>query len=251
MTCPKCAWPLYGVPPLCPGCGYPILEDDRTVRLAFEGDAIEFGGWVLLSILSAIVVVPLAWTLAAAGRWFCRNIRLVGDLTVAFAGTGPEILGWIVLSFLLSLPIDVVQAVHGPTFLLVIFAIVAFFLQPLIHLLILRWIVDKLELNRGPRLHFDGTYATYLGYHVLISLSIITVIGWAWVVASYYAWVAEQTRGDGVAIHCDASGWDVLWRTVAALLGSIPIVTIPWVWLWYCRWLVSCVTLTRGVTPRD
>src|SRR5271157_4854423 len=59
VICPNCAAPLTGAPPLCPRCGHPILEDDRTIRLSFDGDAVEALGWFLLFILSAIVVIPL------------------------------------------------------------------------------------------------------------------------------------------------------------------------------------------------
>jgi hypothetical protein len=251
MTCPNCAAPLPGAPALCPRCGHPILEDDRTVRLSFEGGTIEFVGWLILAILSAIVVIPLAWTLAAMGRWFRRNLRLNGGLTVAFNGTGPEILGWMALSALLFLPLLTLRGVHGFPFFFFPFAIASFFLSPLVHLLIVRWIASKLELSSGQTLHFDGSYAAYLGYHVLIGFSFITIIGWAWVVSWYYSWVADHTRGEGIAFHCDASGWDVLWRTVVAALGSIPLVTIPWMKMWYARWLVSCVSFTLGATAVD
>jgi len=42
MICRNCAGPLSGVPALCPRCGHPILEEDRTFRFSFEGDTIEF-----------------------------------------------------------------------------------------------------------------------------------------------------------------------------------------------------------------
>ena len=36
----------------------------------------------------------------------------------------------------------------------------------------------------------------------------------------------------------------MLWRSLAAVLFSLPILTIPWAKLWYTRWLVSQVTIT-------
>ena len=106
----------------------------------------------------------------------------------------------------------------------------------------------KLELSGGPPLHFDGPYRGYLGYQILIGISFLTIIGWGWAIASYYRWVAENTHGKGIAIRCDAEGWDVLWRTVVAIIGSIPLLTIPLMCMWYVRWLVSTIALTRGVT---
>lgn len=212
---------------------------------------MELLGWILLSILSAILVIPLAWTTAAICRWFCRNLRFSDGTTVSFTGTGPEILGWMLLSVFLSVPGFMVHAFHTPTLLQLPWQIGGFFLGPLINLFILRWLVRNLRLSSGPPLDFDGSYAGYLGYQILIGLSVLTIIGWAWVMASFYNWMAEHTRGKGIAFHFNGTGWEILWRIVAAVLGSIPIVTIPWIWMWYTRWLVSCVTITRGAGGFD
>ena len=245
MLCPNCAARLPGNTVLCPACGYPILEVDRTVDADFVGDAWDFAGWCILSLLSAVLIVPLAWVLAAMGRWFCRNLQLSSGETVAFAGTGPEILGWMALSLLLELPGSVISRIHDAVPAAIIWAITAFFLQALINLAILRWIIRKIVLSNGPNLHFDGGYVDYIGFHVFIGLSFLTIIGWGWALAAYWRWLAANTRGDGISIHCDAGGWDVFWRTVAAVLGCVPVVTIPLVCMWYARWVVSCITLTR------
>jgi uncharacterized membrane protein YjgN (DUF898 family) len=251
VICPNCAGPLSGAPALCPRCGHPILEEDRTFRFSFEGDTVEFFGWCVLLLVSALAVVPLARTVAAIGRWFCRNLKLRDNTTVGFSGTGLEILGWLVLSVLVSAPPSVIHRAHPPLVLAVVLGIATLVLGLWISLLRLRWAVRKIELSSGQELNFDGSYAGYVGYHVLLGLSGITIIGWAWVKASYYGWLAEHTRGKDVALRCQVEGWDVLWRTVMAVVCSIPIVTIPWAWMWYHRWLVSTVTLTRGVSMAD
>jgi len=251
MICPNCAASLEGAPPLCPRCGHPILEDDRTVALSFDGEPVEALGWMLLSIVSAIVIVPLAWTLAAFGRWFCRHLHFSDGTAVAFTGEALEVLGWMALTALLSLPNGLLSVMHSPVPVLVVFEIGMVFVAVQVQLSILRWIVRHLELSKGPELHFSGSYSGYLGYHVLIAVSVLTIIGWAWALASYYGWVADHIRGKGVAFRCEVEGWDVLWRMVAAILGSIPILTIPWVWTWYTRWLASNISMTRGAGVGD
>ena len=251
MTCPECAAPLPGAPALCPRCGSPILEDDRTIPIAFEGDTLEFAGWLVLCLLSALLIVPLAWTVVGMARWFCRNLRLRGKETVSFEGTGGELLVWIFLLAVLPVPVIALAVTRAPKLLYVPFAIAISFLIPMVHLLILRWIASRLVLTAGPTLRFDGSYWGYFGYQVLLSIVSPTVIGWAWVLAPYYRWLADHTRGEGIRVRCGAGGWDILWRTAAASIGSVPLVTIPWMCVWYARWLVSCISFTRGVTEID
>ena len=251
MICPNCAAPLTGASPLCPRCGHPILEDDRTVRLSFDGDVVEVLGWFLLFIVSAIVVIPLAWTMAAFCRWFGRNLRFSDGTTAEFTGTGPEVLGWILLSVLVSAVSRIPGWLHADTIVQILVGLPGFFVGVLIDLYILRWLVSSIRLSSGPPLEFDGDYAGYLGYHFLIALSVLTIIGWAWVLAGYSQWLAEHTRGKDIAIRFQGTGWEILWRTVLAVLGSLLIVTIPWMWTWWTRWVVSCVTMTReAALPR-
>ncbi len=237
---------------LCPRCGQPLLEDERTAALSFDGDPVEALGWGLVTILSAILIVPLAWALAGFGRWFCRNLHFSDGGTVAFTGVGLEILGWMALSALLSLPNGILARVDsGDVPLEIVLDIGMFFLGVLVSLSIVRWVVRHLALSSAPPLHFDGSYGGYLGYHVLLGISVLTIVGWAWVLASYYGWLADHTRGNRIAFGCHVEGWDILWRTVAAILGSIPILTIPWVWTWYTRWLASNIRMTRGAIAAD
>ena len=42
------------------------------------------------------------------------------------------------------------------------------------------------------------------------------------------------------------SAWEILWRGVVTLLGSILIITIPWMAVWYLKWFVSNTTIERS-----
>jgi hypothetical protein len=251
VICPNCAARLDGAPPLCPRCGHPILEDDRTTRIDFDGGAVEALGWLLLALVSAIVIIPFAWTVAAIARWFCRNLKFRDGTTVEFTGKGSEILGWILLSCLVQAPVSIAGRLQAPVGTLVILVLVSGAVSVFVHLAILRWAAANLRLSTGPPLRFVGEFAGFLGYHVLIAVSAITIIGWAWAEAAYYRWIARNTHGEGIAFHFEGTGWEILWRSLVALLGSILIVTIPWMLVWYARWLVSCVTMTRGAEPSD
>jgi hypothetical protein len=223
------------------------------VGLAFGGDIVELLGWLLLALFSSILIVPLAWTFAAFCRWFCRNLRFGDGASAEFTGKGIEVLVWILLSFLAGLSWTPIVVHWRPPWTLIALhwgplsiQPLDFVIGPLIALMILRWLARSVQLSGGPALRFEGSYLGCFGYEVLGALSILTIIGWAWVTASWYRWVARRTRGEGIVIGFDGTGGEILWRTLATVLGSLLIVTIPWVFMWYLRWLVSQVTIARG-----
>jgi hypothetical protein len=125
----------------------------------------------------------------------------------------------------------------------VLLGIALFFLGLWGTLNILRWLVGHVEFSSSRRFSFLGTYVELLQWEILLALSVLTVIGWAWVLAAMCRWMARNTRGDDIALRFHGVGQQILWRTVVAILFSIPIVTIPWVWLWYARWLVRNTTM--------
>ena len=47
----------------------------------------------------------------------------------------------------------------------------------------------------------------------------------------------------GSALQFHGKGHQVLWRVAVAALLSILIIPIPWVLLWYTRWIVANVTI--------
>src|SRR5712692_5629184 len=97
MTCPACAAAIPDNSTFCPQCGKTIQSAGGVVHVDFLGTAMQLLGWVLLVIVSACVVIPLAWVYAAMGRWYCRNMKLSDGTTAAFRGTGGQIVGWAIL----------------------------------------------------------------------------------------------------------------------------------------------------------
>jgi uncharacterized membrane protein YjgN (DUF898 family) len=118
-----------------------------------------------------------------------------------------------------------------------------FFLAAWSSLQILRWFVRHVELTSERRFTFIGGYGELLGWEVLLAISMLSIIGWAWVLAAMYRWMAESTGDGSDALQFQGKGHEILWRIPAAILFSIPIVTIPWAWLWYARWLVGKTTI--------
>lgn len=106
-----------------------------------------------------------------------------------------------------------------------------------------RWTIEHLELNNR-RWRFDGSVWGFIGWNLLVSVSILTIIGWAWAMAGFYDWVASHVRDAGGDLRFLGAGHQVLWRTIVLVPFCIPIVTIPWAIKWYYDWLVSQVELT-------
>jgi len=45
----------------------------------------------------------------------------------------------------------------------------------------------------------------------------------------------------GGALSIDFGIWDFTWRSVAFVFGSMFIIPVPWLMVWYMKWLVPCV----------
>ena len=93
-----------------------------------------------------------------------------------------------------------------------------------------------------------GGYWPFLGYSLLLSLSIYSIIGWAWVATAFMRWFCRNISIPGQEVVFVGKGWDALWRGFAAILGSLLIITIPWLWVWYLRWIMRNVIWLRPAT---
>ena len=72
-----------------------LSSNGRPLSLSFDGSALGYDGWQLLTMLSAITIIGWAWVVAAWARWLCRNIQGTRR-AIVFKGTGLEFL-WRVL----------------------------------------------------------------------------------------------------------------------------------------------------------
>lgn len=279
VQCPKCATILANESWACPRCGSPVRPHSKIVRLDFRGSPLHVLLWILLAalvsirisvppainirilsinvsppwepvptpwltpvwILSILLAIAGAWMLAEACRWICQNLRFDDGSSARFSGRGGQILGWWLLCILAGRRWDIPGS-QG-----VCLEIALYFLGLWGVLNILRWFVSHVVSSSSPGFSFLATFKELVGWEVLLALSVLTVIGWAWVLAAMYRWMARNTRADDRALRFHGEGLEILWRTVAAALFSIPVVTIPWAWLWYTRWLVRNTSIEAQV----
>jgi hypothetical protein len=253
MCCRHCAALLPDDLPVCPRCGRLVEADTRIIRFDFMGNGLEVAGWLLLFLISLPLIIAPAWVLAAACRWFCRRLEFSDGTTAEFVGKGGEILVWIVASLVVMGVAQLALAglVTGGFWLNIMRELALTVVSAALWFVILGWVVLNLRLSSGERLTFTGEFHGIFGWFLLYQLSLLTIVGWAWVLAAFYRWIARHIKGENIAFDFHGEGHQVLWRTVAMVLMCLPIVTIPWAWLWYKRWIVRSVTATRGAHAEE
>jgi hypothetical protein len=226
---------VFGAAPVVGGAGGggPLIPDLPAWGLFWRG--------VVLSIGVALVVTA-PW----AGLWFYRWVssrislaagqRLslqseVGDCWPIFVGIGlTQVIpvyfkgGW----------------AHGSVQLLCSLASMA------LAWMLVGWFCRSLRSENGAlNIAFQGGVGPYIGWSLLMGLSIFTIIGWAWVLKFQMRWICRNVVGSH-AFDFVGSAWEILWRTFAMVIGCMFILPIPWVLSWYANWVVSQFVVTPG-----
>jgi hypothetical protein len=197
-------------------------------------------GRVLLIILADITIIPLPWVMPSIYGWFVDHLQVPGGQRVRFAGKPGDIWYIFILSGLCGY-----VGLLGHSLNLLILPLTVLFL-----VIIVRWFWRNLvwEGQTAP-LSFTGGYWAWLGWYVLTILSIITIIGWAWVCTAWIRWMCRHVEGSARQLVFTAGGWAMLWRTILFVLSCVFIVPIPWTFHWYTCWLVSQCALAGSAAP--
>jgi hypothetical protein len=202
--------------------------------LSFEPGLWEFLGQSLLYVIGILLVVPAPWLATGFYRWAASRVRVPDRPNLAFDGQ----------------PMDIWYAFAGIGLLAYIgmfggiIHLIAIIAQIYLSWMILRWVVSHLSSNGQPLpITFNGSFLIYIGWHVLLGLSFITVIGWAWVAVAQSRWICRNIGGTHREILFQATGLEMLWRTVVLAIACAFIIPIPWVMRWFVQWAVSQVEL--------
>jgi hypothetical protein len=220
---------------------------EESPRLDFTGRPLEFAGWFALTLVGTALVIPLAWVSAAVGRWLCRHTTFSDGTTVDFRGTGGDVVVWHVFYVLaMAGQSAALYAVAGEGIaaLLTVFLISYVVIIAIMHTLI-KWFVFNMQLSSGPQLSFTGSYVGLFGWYMALAVALYTVVGWAWVAAAMYRWLARHVRGRGVAFEFRGQGHQMLWRGLVTAAAAIFVIPIPWAGVWLTRWLIQSISLTR------
>lgn len=197
-------------------------------------------GWGCLFLLGQLLVLPAPWTYAGFARYIWRHVSLADGLPLSFAGKAREI--WLV-ALLLSLVPWLEEIASGRQVEHPLLLLACLFVDCLLSFFLLRWLVSRIALPGG-RLAFvfTGGFWPFLGWNLLLGLSCLTIIGWAWVLKGAWRWTCRHIEGD-YAWSFAAGGWAILWRSLVCGFLCLLIIPIPWVGRWYLAWLIGEIEL--------
>jgi GYF domain 2 len=229
-----------GGPPVLPMGGPPMMGGGGGPGHELSADLPLWGllGRSIVYIIGIVFVIPAPWVAVWFYRWFASRLQVPGRPNFSFTGQVADI-WW---AFIL-LPLLGLVGAYDPTYQLI-----AFILQAVLSWFVLRWLVSNLASN-GQKIGatFNGSVWAFIGWQLLMIISFITIIGWAWVITAMVRWMCRNISGTRREVLFNASGWQVLWRSVVFALLFFLIIPIPWMLRWYGQWYVSQFSLApRG-----
>ncbi len=232
--------PSGGPPSLSMGGMPPAMGAGGAPGQALSAELSLFGllGYGLLYVIGMFLVIPAPWTATMAYRWYIPCIRVPGRPNLSFTGQ-PGDIWWAFILLGLSNYIGVYDST---------FQIIQFVLQAVLSWFVLRWAIGNIASN-GQKIpiSFEGSIVGYVGWQLLLVVSFITIVGWAWVVTAMTRWICRNIAGTRREVLFNGSGLQVLWRTIVLALLCSLIIPIPWMLRWYARWFVSQFSLApRG-----
>ena len=64
----------------------------------------------------------------------------------------------------------------------------------------------------------------FIGWQLLMYVSVITIIGWAWVITAWMRWICRNISGTRREVVFNGTGLEVLWRTLLFVIGCVFII---------------------------
>jgi hypothetical protein len=190
-----------------------------------------FLGRSIVFVIGFLLVIPAPWVAVWFYKWMASRVHVPGRPNFAFTGQVGDI--WYVL-----IAMAVLTYVSGTD--LYYFQYIAIPIEAFLSWMLVRWIAANLASN-GEHLpiSFQGSALVYIGWDLLMYISFITIIGWAWVITAWMRWNCRNIDGTRREVIFTASGLEVLWRSIVFAIGCAFIIPIPWVMRWYTTWYVS------------
>jgi hypothetical protein len=239
-------------PPMPPGGGAPRgpapaasqnATGSRSSRLAPGGALVaDYPVWglfwrtVVFGFCSGFII-PAPWCIAALYRYIIGHVSLPDGQRFTFAGRGGDV-WYLFIGPVLAIIVLTSLALFIPA-VAYLNVLIELFLGFVVPYLVIRWVVEKVGTEDGSvKLAFTGSILGLIGYSLLLMLSVITIVGWAWVMAAQTRWLCRNVNGTH-QFEFTGTGLEILWRYLVFALASSLIIPIPWMLRWYMSWLVS------------
>jgi hypothetical protein len=188
----------------------------------------------LLLVIGMLFIVPAPWTYTSFNKFLCEHTMLPDGKGLRFAGKPGDI--WYVFIALAAL-FWIGRLPHA--------SLITVPLSWIFGVVVLKWLCASTKSDDGAvQLRFGGGYWAYIGWNILLILSFITIIGWAWVSKFMMRWICRSVRGT-VNFDFTAAGVSILWRVIGLALACIFIIPVPWMIRWYTRWWISQVSVVK------
>jgi hypothetical protein len=201
-----------------------------------------FGRALLLGI-GMLLIIPSPWVGTWFYKWLTERITLPAGRSLRFTGK-PGDIWWVFVLWGIAAWIG--QNPYGDPGQFHVGELIAILLSWILPVLFLKWVCANVTTEDGSlKLTFEGGYLPYIGWNILLALSFITIIGWAWVAKFMIQWICRNVRGTA-GFDFNATGLSILWRTLVTGLLSILIIPIPWVMRWYTEWMISQVSVAKA-----
>jgi GYF domain 2 len=221
------------------GSGPPAVPQAGGAVTSYGGGqlSIDFGIWEfvwrgLLFFLGLILVVPAPWVIVWYLKWLVSCVHVPGRPNLSFTGQPLTIAAWY-FGFIVLVICVALTGVQWLNNLL-------FIPQFALYWLFLRYLIANLASNGQPLgLSFSGSFLGYFGWTLLTIVSVITIIGWAWVYAAQMRWVCRNIQGTRREVVFKGTGLEYLWRLIVAAIAASFIIPAPWVFRWIMRWQLS------------
>ena len=234
-----------GSSPVLPMGGPPLTMGGASgYALSLNMGIWDFTWRTLAFFIGSLFIIPFPWLLVWYVGWLTSCVQVPGRPNLSFTGSAMTVAAWFFGSIGVAIVVGILAALTGVDWLNNVFGLVYIVL----YWLFLRWFIANLASNGQPLgLSFSGSIWAFLGWTILGIVSVITIIGWAWVYSATARWVCGNVQGTRRAVVFNGTGLGYLWRVIVAALAASFIIPIPWVYRWLLRWVLSQTELVpRG-----
>jgi uncharacterized protein DUF4339 len=228
-----------GPPPVLRPGGPPSMDAAYSGGpLSIDFGILEFTWRSLVLLVGLIFIIPGPWVLVWYLKWIVPCVRVPGRPNLSFEGEAMTIVPWFFGFVVLMIGVSLIGSQLLSNLMILV--------QMALYWLFLKWFIANLASDGQPlELSFSGPVWTYVGWAILAAISIITIIGWAWVYVAWMRWVCRNIQGTRREVLFIGSGLELLWRAIVTVLASIFIIPIPWMYRWMSQWLASQTVLAE------